>query len=600
MQKKHFRIGIIPQIAILFLLGITAIGVITYFSQRELACRNVRKQTLRSAENTAQAVSRSVREYPAHQWLIRYWFEHWDALDIEYDAEFESGTATEEKCRLFLTRHPDILPEYASVSEIEALPEEDQKLYAEIAYSWMITRLNQIKRSQNVSFLFCVVTDEPYDEQFFLFSAADEGAVRGTAYEEVYTLGKTVSVGESQQQAMRDALEFDHFLAEAGDYVDYYGYLDTFDGHDVLIGLTYNLSELNADVRQLTLHEASLSVALLAALAMLCLLMLYLAALRPLKKVQRNIRRYKETKDSSIVAASLARIHSGNEIHDLSDDVVDLTKEIDDHLERIESITAEKERIGTELELARRIQENMLPNTFPPFPDRPEFDIYASMNPAKEIGGDFYDFFLVDDDHLCLVIADVAGKGIPAALVMMVSKILLKNHAMGKKTPAEVLKVSNYALSANNAEDMFLTVWIGILEISTGRLTAANAGHEYPVIRKPGGSFELLKDRHSFVLGAMEHTPFHEYELQLKPGSGLFLYTDGVPEATSSKKELFGTDRMLAALNRDPAAAPAAVLANVDRAVDEFVRDAEQFDDLTMLCLTYNGPKGADGRNDAE
>ncbi len=246
-------------------------------------------------------------------------------------------------------------------------------------------------------------------------------------------------------------------------------------------------------------------------------------------------------------------------------------------------------RIESELNLASAIQADMLPNIFPPFPERTEFDIYASMTPAKEVGGDFYDFFLVDEDHLCMVMADVSGKGVPAALFMMASKIILANNAMMGKSPAQILTETNAAICSNNREEMFVTVWLGILEISTGKLTAANAGHEYPVVKHGNGAFELLKDKHGFVIGGMDGVKYQNYELMLEPGSKLFLYTDGVPEATDAQNELFGTDRMLAALNQEPSASPEQVLKNVDSSVKEFVKEAEQFDDLTMLCLEYKG-----------
>ena len=247
------------------------------------------------------------------------------------------------------------------------------------------------------------------------------------------------------------------------------------------------------------------------------------------------------------------------------------------------------ERSRLELALAQRIQADMLPNIFPAYPERSEFDIYASMDPAKEVGGDFYDYFFVDDDHLGIVMADVSGKGVPAALFMMISKILVQNYAMAGHSVKETLEAVNHQICTNNREEMFVTVWFGILEISTGRLTAANAGHEYPALRTGEGLFELVKDKHGFVIGGMDGVKYREYELQLMPGARLFLYTDGVPEATNAEKELFGTDRMLEALNADPNAAPEDILKNVRAAVDAFVKDAEQFDDLTMLCVEYKG-----------
>lgn len=218
-----------------------------------------------------------------------------------------------------------------------------------------------------------------------------------------------------------------------------------------------------------------------------------------------------------------------------------------------------------------------------------EFDLYASMDPAKEVGGDFYDFFMIDDDHLGMVIADVSGKGIPAAMFMMFSKNIIANNAMLGKLPAKALEDANNSICKNNSEEMFVTVWLGILEISTGHVVAANAGHEYPAIKSADGGFELFKDKHGLVVGGMEGLRYREYELQLEPGSKIFVYTDGVPEATNADEEMFGTDRMIEALNTDPGAAPKQILKNVRSAVDDFVKDAEQFDDLTMLCLEYRG-----------
>ena len=285
------------------------------------------------------------------------------------------------------------------------------------------------------------------------------------------------------------------------------------------------------------------------------------------------------------------KYRTNDEIEVLAESFAMLSGKTLQYISEVERVTAEKERIGAELSLATRIQADMLPNIYPAFPERPEFDIYASMDPAKEVGGDFYNFFLIDDDHLCVFIADVSGKGVPAALFMMASMIILSNNAQMGKTPAQILQDTNSAICQNNREEMFVTVWLGILEISTGKLTAANAGHEYPVIKNPDGLFELLKDKHGFVIGGMNGIRYKEYELQLEPGSKLFLYTDGVPEATSKDKELFGTDRMLEALNEAPDVSPQETLKNVRKAVDGFVLEAEQFDDLTMVCLEYKGNK---------
>ena len=308
----------------------------------------------------------------------------------------------------------------------------------------------------------------------------------------------------------------------------------------------------------------------------------------PIRKVSEEAVRFARENTRGEELADISRY---DELIRLADSINTMETDMVNYMESLTEITSEKERISTELSLATRIQLDSLPTVFPPFPDRHEFDIYASMEPAREVGGDFYDFFLIDDDHLYMAIADVSGKGIPAALFMMVSRIVLAHNARLGRSPGEILEETNTGLCDHNEEEMFVTVWVGILEISTGRLTAANAGHEYPVLKKPDGSFALLKDRHGLVLGAMEGSRYREYELILEPGTKLFLYTDGVPEATDAESRLFGSERMLAALNEDPEATPETVLKNVRRAVDGFVQDAEQFDDLTMMCLEYSGRK---------
>ena len=306
LGKKKREIGILRQVAAFFLIAVLIIGIVTFFMLRVQSIDNVRNQTELLAEETANEVIMSVREYPAHEWFLRYWYRHADELDVEYDTDYSAGTKTEEKLQLVRRHHPELSLKYAEAQELEALPEEDQKLCAEIVYSWMITRVNQIKRAYQVDYLFCVVADEAYQSQCFLFSAADEGAVRGTNYEEVYVLGTSVSIADnqSQQDAMRQALEHSTHLAEAGDYVDYYAYLGDVDTKAAFIGLTFNLSGLLADVQAQTWIGTGNAVILELLLAAFCLLLIYFYVLRPLKHVQQGIRTYKITKDSKAPEAA--------------------------------------------------------------------------------------------------------------------------------------------------------------------------------------------------------------------------------------------------------------------------------------------------------
>ena len=248
----------------------------------------------------------------------------------------------------------------------------------------------------------------------------------------------------------------------------------------------------------------------------------------------------------------------------------------------------------TELETAANIQETMLPHIFPPFPNKEEFTLYASMTPAKEVGGDFYDFFMIDSDHLGLVMADVSGKGVPAALVMTVSMASIRNQALAMQggSPSAVLESVNNQICANEDMEMFVTAWLGIFTISTGELISANAGHEYPAYSKAGRPFELRKTKHGPPLGIYDGMQYSDETEQLGPGDVLFLYTDGLPEATNTSQKMFGEERMLQVLNANRTLEPEELLSKIHQAADSFVGEAERFDDLTMMAVSFrNGNK---------
>lgn len=332
----------------------------------------------------------------------------------------------------------------------------------------------------------------------------------------------------------------------------------------------------------------AVTLSLLAIFSVLFWAFMKRSVLQPIAMIRKNAHEFAEN-NAQISSDELDKIKTGDELQDLAYSITSMEHSIVEYINHIQEVTAEKERIGAELNVAKRIQEAVLPRIFPPFPEREEFDLYASMDPAKEVGGDFYDFFLIDEDHLGLAIADVSGKGVPAALFMMISKTLIKNQTAITLSPKSILESVNNTLCENNEAEMFVTVWLGILEISTGIMTCANAGHEYPAIKRADGAFELFKDPHGMVCAAMEGMRYKEYELQFAPGDILFVYTDGVPEATDNKEELFGTDRMLDTLNHLERYNPDDILKGVRRSVDQFVGDAPQFDDLTMLALIYKG-----------
>ena len=356
---------------------------------------------------------------------------------------------------------------------------------------------------------------------------------------------------------------------------------------EALLLVDLKMTVIKSDLNRYIMNMVLSSLAVLLGFSIVYWFIVRRTTINPLLRIRDNVIEFAEKGTESSI--SLEEIRTGDEIEVLATSVTRMEEDIRTYIDDIRTITADKERISAELNVANQIQADMLPRIFPPFPERTEFDIYATMDPAKEVGGDFYDFFLVDHDHLGLVMADVSGKGVPAALFMVIAKTLIKNRALLGESPDQILFNVNNQLCDGNEAEMFVTVWLGILEISTGKGVAANAGHEHPAICRRGGGYELAVYRHSPAVAAMDGIPFREHEFELHPGDRLYVYTDGVPEATNAQDELFGAERMVNALNRDPNADPQTLLDTVRREIDAFVGDAPQFDDITMLGLHYKG-----------
>lgn len=354
--------------------------------------------------------------------------------------------------------------------------------------------------------------------------------------------------------------------------------------------LIISYTEMAQEYIQNTLSRVLIQFILLfiicAVVLVCCSILLSNAIVKPIKKL----------------VSSMKKIGSGNldiHIEDDSEDEVGqlakacnkMTEDLKEHIQKLVVSEREKEKLNGELGVAANIQHSMLPALFPEFVDRTEFEIYATMDAAKEVGGDFYDFFFIDETHLAMVMADVSGKGIPAALFMVIAKTLLKTQSqeLREYSPKEVLEKVNNQLCENNEAKMFVTVWFGILDIKTGKVISANAGHEYPAIYRKNGEFKLLKGKNGFVLAGMENMKYREVEFALEEGDKLYLYTDGVPEATNAKEEMYGIERMMTVLCRLKEETPEKILEGVKVDVDRFVGEAAQFDDMTMLALHYKG-----------
>ena len=292
----------------------------------------------------------------------------------------------------------------------------------------------------------------------------------------------------------------------------------------------------------------------------------------------------------------LAQIRKKDEIGALARVIGKMETDIVQYVENLTAVTAEKERIGAELNVATQIQADMLPRIFPPFPERDEFDIYATMTPAREVGGDFYDFFLVDQDHLAVVIADVSGKGVPAALFMVIAKTLIKNHAQAGMDPSCVFETVNNQLCENNESGMFVTAFLGVLEISTGRFTYVNAGHNPPLVALEAQPYHRLPSKRGFVLAGMEDVHYQQQEIIFHPGDCIFLYTDGVTEALNPNNVLYSEERLKVFFTRTDLAGKSLEeqLKLLHGDIAAFAAGAEQADDITMLLLRINKTSGRD------
>lgn len=463
--------------------------------------------------------------------------------------------------------------------------------------------LNRVRETYDIQYIYIVKPLNTNDIDNMMNVMAGVTAAEIEENEEFYTveLGETTGTDYSPAVAAKylegmdaDGITFFRNTTEYGD--DYTGQIRICDsaGNPVaLLAADVSIGELRTTFRTFVFVMAVENIILI--LLMMLFIFRWLKG-RVIEPTQRLVRTSKYFVESSRMADDPSRlvvkdpdIHTGDEMEAVSAALMDMFTDMKRYMSDLVSVTREKERIGAELSVATAIQSDMLPRIFPPFPNRSEFALYAAMNPAKEVGGDFYDFFLVDEDHLALVIADVSGKGVPAALFMVITKTLIKNRLQMGDTPQEAARHVNNQLCDGNEESMFVTVWMAVLEISTGKGAAVNAGHEHPAILRKGGAYELAVYQHDIMFAIMEDYPFSQHEFELHPGDSLFVYTDGVAEAMNVKNEQFGTDRMLEALNRQIEVPPQVLLGNVREAIDAFAGKADQFDDITMLCIQYKG-----------
>lgn len=503
------------------------------------------------------------------------------------------------------TEYIEILKQTVSDPEFDAIRNEAiETEQPELIKEWMIqkgvyddyervlTILEDFRENMGVTYVYILVNQPGYstyladpDEAITILGQKENNADEFEQYIDNQEIPPTVSEGEYGWLCSG----YEPIYSENGEAI-------------ALIGVDISMDEVVA--RQMAFLKQMLTWLIVLTVLIVILIICYFryTLTKPLQRLAKSAQTFvarkedEETEESASTSLANIRIRSNDEIRDLYESILQMEADINHYIENITAVTAEKERIGAELNIATQIQSSMLPCIFPPFPNREEFDIYASMTPAKEVGGDFYDFFMVDERHIAIVMADVSGKGVPAALFMVIGKTLIKDHTQPGTDLGDIFSKVNNLLCESNSEDMFITAFEGVLDLVTGEFRYVNAGHEMPFIRKKDGSFEAYKIRPGFVLAGMEGMRYKTGSMMLEPGDMVFQYTDGVTEATNAQNELFGMERLKTALNSVKTNDTHAVLMAVKESIDAFVGDAPQFDDITMLCLDYKKKMEVDGQ----
>ena len=455
------------------------------------------------------------------------------------------------------------------------------------AYDAMLSRFNNVKaNTSGLSYLYLMV---PYEDHFVYVIDAytDQDDM-----DNISALGSVFEYGETEYAYLLPDVK-----AKCASTQVVYGedagfgrsisvWAPVFDGNGEVAAMVegdYVLTRVEKEINRYVLRILFFIVVALAVITVIMVRVIDTGVVSPIIALTKYIDSY----EKGNLTLEPVTFKDDNEIKWLSDSFSNMIGKMELYITDIKKITAERERIGAELNVATKIQADMLPGIFPAFPDRREFDIYASMNPAKEVGGDFYDFFMVDNSHLAIVMADVSGKGVPAALFMVIGKTLIKDHTKPGRDLGEVFTEVNNLLCKSNSEGMFITAFEGVLDLVTGEFQFVNAGHEIPFLCKKGGAFEPYKIKAGFVLAGIEDIRYQCGSMQLEVGDKIFQYTDGIPEAANKSNEFYGMERLENVLCKNATLTPSELLPKIKMDLDEFVGDAPQFDDITMLCLEY-------------
>ena len=577
---------------ILFAVGTIVVSVsMTYIAQD----RAYHQDCVESLRSLTSHLTKEIQQEGDEFIHLKSWFqEHPDLVQVPPDFRSDLKASGEAFSRYFAENYPGKV--YGTDVTFEELDPEAQRLYVNYSFEYWFSAFFNAVDDFGLSYVYFIY---PEDEQARKMNYMFDPTMETTQTEdgrEILKLGDVVYEDPAIHKYMWKAWDsgqtqdgFDSLDNEFGHVYTYCVPL-LINGEKVgLVCSEISVDYVNAEIMSNVFVQGLVTALVLIVFTIVLYLLLRRNVLERIIRIEKEVKRYSDEKDPQIAKEILAHAGNMDEIGALAASFSRMVTELEDYMVNLQRVTAEKERIDADLSIATQIQADMLPRIFPAFPEKKEVGIFASMTPAKEVGGDFYDLFLVDENHLALVIADVSGKGVPAALFMVIAKTLIKNRLQTGEEPAEALSVVNDQLCEGNESEFFVTVWMTVIDLETGDALEANAGHEYPAIRRGNNPYELIKTKHSPAVATMEGLRFRQSAFHLDPGDRLFVYTDGVTEATNAQNELFGETRLLEALNRNPDALPDELLPQVKKEIDGFVAEAPQFDDITMLGFIYYG-----------
>ena len=593
-KKRKLLMQIIPPLMVAVFATVIICGIITIV----LSVRLITKTNRSSAISAAGYIEDSLEGYEYLDDMFLYWEENIDNMDLTLD----SGRAEREKTNEFFSAltGSDSTESYEMASfDYEELDESTLKLYHELIFMEIELLFDSVKKNYHPEYIYLVVQPEGFEENDvqIMFAGKTNDEVRGYEPSDIYMPGIKMTLNRHDYSKLFKALNtgtvqekreisFGISGVEQGRY--HYFIPITYNGEILgAIGVCYSFRDVLSTIGKGLIFGELCMIAIFTICTFFIIHVVKKKAIEPIKQIESALTIFGEDMDSDRLSENLSKINTKNELGRLSTYLSGLGVALVNYLNNATEMAAREQKIESELSLAKRIQSGALSRDFDSLPAEWKLELHAFMQPAKEVGGDFYSFVKIDDDHLALAVADVSGKGVPASLFMMISKVLLENDIFYSDNPALILSSVNDKLLKSNAADMFVTVWLGILEISTGILKTANAGHEYPVIKRKDGRTEVIKDKHGLVMGSMEGLKYYEEEIKLERGDAIIVYTDGVPEATDPDDAMYGMDRLTACVERCSFETPNDCIEEIRDDIKEFIKGAEQFDDITLMVLKY-------------